>query len=359
MMEQNKPVDPQQGADPLDAARNALEKAFFQDDQNPWVNGISIGSLPAAGVEIAPAREILVFIDPSTPDCDRAAIEGEVAATKQLNQVLRISRFVGLAKTGDGVGYLAPFRYNVPEVSVGTLGGIVGIPTGVQYVLSSNHVLAHNGHLPTTSPTTAGATIVSPGLLDDAGGGQVIGELSNFVSLVPPRWPLPQPPPIPGPPVLKGQPANLVDCALAKLTSTVPGTTLLDSVLTPVPYFTPVTKTGHATLETHGYASIPQFHPTFIDFTFGTYWFEGMIGVFSPAGSNPPFAAPGDSGALAWTPGGQGGIGVGLITARAYVIDPTDEFLGYIILMCPLIAVEQALVTELKQPAGSQLRFFR
>jgi len=328
----------QQQLDPLEAARLALESALFRDNPNPWAVGIATGWVPVDGKPVGaqPPRKILIFVDPATPQCAWDAIRQQAEGLHQPAVLLRTGRFVGLANGGEGVGYAAPSQYNVPEVSVGTLA-LVTTPRG-RFVLTSNHVLAHNGRVPQATP------VVSPGLLDDSGGGAVIGNYSDCVPLQAPVWQLPASPLVAA---LRGTPANSVDCAVAAV---APGATInttpIATVLNQVPYWTTVTKNGYATGTQTGIASVMACG-TFIDFTFGTYWFQGMIGVFSPRGSNPPFAAPGDSGSVACTMAGEG---AGLVTARAYVVDAAGGFVGYIILMCPLAAVQTALGAKLGQP---------
>jgi hypothetical protein len=67
------------------------------------------------------------------------------------------------------------------------------------------------------------------------------------------------------------------------------------------------------------------------------------------------FAAPGDSGALALDDQQRG---VGLITARGYVFNDAGELVSYIILLCSLASVRDAL-RRLPEIAPNQIRFFR
>jgi hypothetical protein len=306
-------------------AREGIAKHFLEAQPNPWVNGVAIGIDPQRRGEGPP--QILVFVNPAA-GCELNEIER--FAREQGAVPVRTSRFVGLAALGDPVSYYAPFRYNLPPVSVGTAGAIVRAG-GDQYILSSNHVLAHNGRAQPTTP------IVSPGPLEDPTWGQVVGELAYWVELQPPTWPF------------SGTPKNLADCALARLTGTIPASpTALSLLAGPLTIPTTVTRIQRGNpSNVDGLASM-FLADVYIDFTFGTYAFSGMIGV----AGRQPFAVPGDSGSMATASGGQG---IGLVTARAYTFDASDNFNGYIVLLSPLTAVRDGLLAAIPTP---QLDFF-
>jgi hypothetical protein len=84
----------------------------------------------------------------------------------------------------------------------------------------------------------------------------------------------------------------------------------------------------------------------YIDFSFGLYYFENLMGTHDV---HNIFAAPGDSGSLAVDSGDQG---VGLITARGYVFDSSDNFNAYVILICSLDSVRDHLAALPGFPPG-------
>jgi hypothetical protein len=314
----------------IDEDHAKLVKQYFQNPGNPLVNAVAIGYLP--GDE---SPQILIFVDPSVADCDRTAIDG---AAPSPHKLLRAGRFVGLqTQTGASVSPYDPFRYNLPPFAAGTLGAVVDAG-GKQYVLSSNHVLAHNGRVPQATP------VATLGPLDDANVGSVIATRSDFVELQAPGWPL------------KGAPPNLVDCALAEVTAPITSATPIDVFASPSPGTTPsqtipITKNGRSTGMTQ--SQIRIFHwAGYIDFSFGIYYFEEMMGTYD--GHNM-FAAPGDSGSLAVD---SQGLGVGLITARGYVFDPTpDQFASHIILTCALDSVRSELAKGLGVAHPKNIKF--
>jgi hypothetical protein len=325
----------------LQQTRDAISTEFFYNNPNSRVNGVAIGTIVLAGApgqEAAPApvpvdtpQQILIFASPPF-DCELAAIEQFVQAQGQPYQIVLTSRFTGLAAAGDAVSYYTPFRYNLPPVGLGSIGGLVKAGGG-QHILGSNHALAHNGRAPLKTP------IVSPGPLEDATCGPVIAELSYCPGLTPLPWPP------------KGQPINSADCALA---SVVPGVTLTFNTPVPLlagPLLTPTaaSKNGHTSQTTSGTVSV-YLADVDIDFTFGTYRFGGMLGVYG----RTAFAQPGDSGALTYS----ANAGIGLVTARAYCFDRGDNFAGYVVLLCPLTAVRDALAAEM-QVAPASMAFFR
>ncbi|HWX41220.1 MAG TPA: hypothetical protein VN345_08730 [Blastocatellia bacterium] len=294
----------------------SLVKQWFHDHPSPLVHGAAIGYLPEQE-----SSQFLIFVDPSAADCEREAIEA--TAPKQPHQLLRASRFVGLqVGTGTSINPNDPSRFNYAPMSTGTLGAAVTIGRK-QYILSSNHVLAHNGRVPQDT------VVVSPGPLDELGGGLVVAKRSHFVELKAPGWPV------------QAAPPNLVDCALAEVIgSSLTAAQPLD-VFPPLPPGStpppiPITKTGRTTGTTQSRVSIFHWYG-YIDFPFGIYYFEEMMGTYD---QHRIFAAPGDSGSLAVD---LQGIGVGLLTARGYVFDLNDQFESYIILICALDSVRNEL----------------
>lgn len=300
----------------IDELLKRAVRHFFHDHPNPLVNGVSIGYLPRTT-----SAEILVFIDPAAAQCECDSINQELDALcgRQPHRHLRVNRFVGLqGAAATSIGPNDPLRYNVPQVNAGTLSAIVDAG-GTQYLLGSNHVIAHNGRV------SQGTRIFTPGPLDEAAGGVSIGTLSHYVELRPPGSPL------------SGEPANRVDCALAQVAGGVnPGAKITPlAIPNPPEGEIPITKTGRSTQTTESTVRIFGWHG-YIDFSFGIYFFEEMIGTYD---ERKIFAAPGDSGSLALDTAGQG---VGLITARAYAFE-AEEFVSYVILLCSLTAVRDAL----------------
>jgi len=330
-------------------AHENLVKEYFHDNPNPRVNGVAIGYLPPDE-----SPQILIFVDPSAAECERQTIEQrfQAIAPNLPHAPLWASRFVGLrVPTGASISSYDPFEYNLPPVTAGTLGAVVDV-AGARYILSSNHVLAQNGRVAPQAP------VVEPGPSDDPNVGTVIGAQSHFVSL------------LPSGPTVPGSQPNLVDCALAEVTGKINAPTSVDVFPFPFPSRTPpppfppripVTKTGRTTQTTN--STIMIFRWTgYIDFSFGTYYFQELFGTYDenqPAKPTSPavvFAAPGDSGALAV--GATAGQGVGLVTARGYVFDGSNLFKAYVILICSLDLVRGGLATLLGVPA-SQINFLR
>ena len=331
----------------------------FQKQPSALVTGLGIGSQPDAveqPADQAPAPYIIVFVEP-VPDCKLQPLWDEVKAQSQGQPflLLRTGRFVGLmATTGTSIGPYVPSRYNVPPSSAGTVGAILAA-AGKEYALSSNHVLAFNGRVPLSAP------VIAPATLDDPYGRSVVGRLAQFVPLHPAAWPF------------NGTPDNKVDCALAEITppnSVSHGASI--QVAAPVRGVTRVRKQGRTTGLTRAAACIWSMSGTPIDLSFGTYCFSDLmatLGSFRQGALKPdPFAAPGDSGALVLTdPGNQA---LGLVTARAYssgvftpnppapfLSPPQGAFVGYIVALCSMASVRDALASRLRvQP--SQINLF-
>jgi hypothetical protein len=328
------------------------------------VTGVAMGQIPpatgplsedpapggAGGVdEAAPPKvaETLVDAGPIVPvvfvenveDCELEALKQKIQAIAPGAILLRTGRFVALqtppANTGDSIGPYAPSRYNIPPTCAGTLGARV-VAQNVEYVLSSNHVLAHNGRAPLGTP------VVVPGTLDDPTGQNVLGQLAYFVDMQPAVWP-----------PWSATPTNKVDCAIA---SVAPASAV--EARTSVNFFNgspanglAVSIDGRTTAVTSGRIWIWDC-AAYIDFDFTTCFFDDMLATFG----RRPFAAPGDSGALVLTNAGQ--LGLGLVTARNFSFDRFGNFTGYFVLMCKLESVAQGLANEMNVPAGD-LNFFR
>ncbi|HEV3038297.1 MAG TPA: hypothetical protein VHA33_11020 [Candidatus Angelobacter sp.] len=355
----------------LEAARKQLAIFFFQEKPNPWVNGVAIGFLRNSAdaiiraekqkVAAQQAPELLVFVNPLAPKC----VVDEVRTKAPTSMLVRTSRFVALAESGDSISPQDSSRYNVSPFSTGTLGCLVEAG-GTTYILGSNHVVAHNGRVPDR------ANIVNPGLLEDPFGGPIVGSRSYFFEFQrPPRVIPPNPPGSPNPPI-SPNPPNTVDYAVAELkgNSTKRRASSLDP-LAPLfstagqfdPKFltdlsnTRIRKYGRTTPDTTSSVTIQQWQGP-IDFTFGTYSLEQLLGV----DTKEIFAAPGDSGALAFVddPNARPEFkdrGVGLITARAYTLDASNRFVSYIILMCSLDLIAEDLAGQLNLKKAA-LKFY-
>jgi hypothetical protein len=331
----------------IDAVSDQLATHFFYTNPNRLINGIAIGFLPepdqAPPAENVQAR-LLIFVDTSAAKCEQDAIHAQVLEIAKeprgpahAFQIVRSSRFVALQTAQDvSVSPFAPLRFNVPLINAGSLGARVKIDRiSRDYFLSSCHVLAFNGRVPLQIP------ILSPGLLDDATGGSTIGSRSYFVPIVDQPWPLPGRPARPGSPATSpGTPANVVDCALAEEPrGSHPAATLRAvTPATSIALGTPVTKMGRATGRTNSVVWIPSWKGP-IDFSFGTRYFKSLVGTQD--GHNV-FASPGDSGSLI-TDLAQN-HGMGLVMARGYIFDASNNFTAYQVLFCPLTTVAQSLV---------------
>jgi hypothetical protein len=308
----------------IDAVRNELAAHFFQTNPNRLINGIAIGFLPegdqAPNPEKVQAR-LLIYVDTSAAKCEQDAIHRqalEIAKEPRGHahpvQIVRSSRFVALQEIS--VSPSAPSRFNVPQISAGTLGAIVKIDRiSRDYIMSSCHVLAFNGRVPLQ------ADILSPGLIDDSTGGSRIGKRSYFEPLIDQLF------------------ANTVDCALAEEPrGSRPAATL--RAVTPaasVPLGTQVTKMGRATGRTNSAVWVPTWQGP-IDFSFGTRTFQGLLGTHD---DHNVFASPGDSGALITDVAQTQGMG--LVMARGYIFNAANNFTSYQVLFCTLTNVAQSL----------------
>lgn len=363
----SEPQPVSNSSDEITRLRDQIDDAF-RDAPSPWINGTAIGFLP--NVHKQPG--IFVFVDPSAPECERAGIEKRVQDIPNV-QLLRVSRFIGLqtpnpVPPGKSISTYAPFRYNLPPVNAGTLGARV-VVNGQEYILGSNHVLAHNGR------AREGTAITVPGPIDDLTAGPMIAKRSYFVSLetaalqaVSSRRSAPNLTPIQRAFLAwpSQGPVNQVDCALAEVVQPSSINASHKAEFVPLSALTPadlanlsrerVNKKGRATGETTSRVRLFDLRG-YIGFTFGTCYFEGMVGTYDD--DRAIFAAPGDSGSVAVVdqsvPGQFRGQAVGLITARAYVFDDLDNFIGYIIAMCPMATVADELAKVMPPVQGRNL----
>jgi hypothetical protein len=310
----------------IDAVSDLLATHFFHTNPNRLVNGIGIGFLPKGDQAPPPENvqaRLLIFVDTSAAKCEQDAIHAqalEIAKEPRGHahplQIVRSSRFVALQSAQDvSVSPYVPPRFNVPPINAGTLGARVKIDRiSRDYFLSSCHVLAFNGRVPIQIP------ILSPGLIDDSTGGSTVGSRSYFVPM--------------------DQSVNFVDCALAEEPRSSHPAAALQAV-TPaasIPLGTHVTKMGRATGRTNSVVWISSWKG-YIDFSFGTRYFEGLLGTKD---DHTVFASPGDSGSLV-TDLAQS-QGMGLVMARGYEFDAANNFTTYHVLFCRLTTVAQSLV---------------
>ena len=337
----------------IEQIRDQLSNVLFHMPYAQWVTGVAIGE----ALEDAPTTpEILVFVQ-AVCDSDLQPVRDLLAFAQTPAQLgpfpfslLRTGLFEGLqAQTGDSLGLRAPSQFNLPLVSGGTFGCVVR-NGNARYALTSNHVIAHNGRAP------LGTAIVSPSTVDAVAGG-VVGLLTDFVPLQPMGWPapvLPSQPPALGIATVASVPKNTVDCALARI---VPAAGI--QAATPVNVFPgspirqAVQKTGRTTGTTRGVITIRACDAC-IDFSFGTFIFQDLVGVIDAKA----FAAPGDSGSLAIRQNAPN-EGIGVLTARGYSTDARGRWIGYIVLMCGLQAVRGQLATAMGIAPATNLTFFR
>lgn len=363
-----QPGEPRVEALPVNASEKDIKQLrdqlkniddTFRDAPTPWINGRAIGFV--ANGYTQETFGTVVFVDPSAPKCELDSIRERVGPEPNL---VRASRFIGLQtsrlpQSGDSASTYAPFRYNLPPVSAGTLGARV-VVRGQEYVLSSNHVWAHNGR------AREGTSITVPGVIDELIARPVIAKRSHFVPLQSAGWPYVWPP--------QGS-ANTADCSLAVVPQ--PGAV---NITTPVALFpdialltsgdlfalsrAQVSKKGRATQQTFSRIRLIDLG-IYIGFTFGTCYFDGLIGTFddapAPLASPLIFAAPGDSGSVVVVddpsaPAQFRNRAVGLITARAYMFDASDNFIGYIIAMCPMDTVAGELAKAMPPVQGTKLK---
>ena len=150
---------------------------------------------------------------------------------------------------------------------------------------------------------------------------------------------------------------NPVDCALAEIR---PASVAAPRAVVPagssLNLGTPVRKIGRTSGRTYSTIRFKRLSG-FVDLGGGTYYFDDYVGDLS----DPPFAHPGDSGALAVVestaaagvpaPGPTGNLsGIGLVTARTYC--SAGPYKGYIVAICRLDLVLNALAAQIGVPAG-------
>ncbi|HEV2992080.1 MAG TPA: hypothetical protein VG759_26825 [Candidatus Angelobacter sp.] len=350
-----KPVGANAPSKPLKESLSEFLIGSFKE-QNHWIHAIAVGFLQEgpgvvrvkgqyASAHSEQRPEPIVFVDRAAPKCVVREIDCTIGRLVPSFFRLSTSRFVGLANPGDSISPLDPSEFdaspfNVSPFSAGTLGAVVqvGGTGGQQYLLGSNHVLAYNGRVQTHED------IVTPGRLEDITGGSKIGSSFCFVPL-------------------DHTTTNSVDCALAQLQSPVP-TQPMTSVK-PIPFGTsisnnpllvssPIKKFGRTTQSTAATLNIYSWQGS-IDFSFGTFDFDDMLAAYT---QHNVFAAPGDSGALAFDPSATTRQGVGLVTARAYSFDPSNQrFVSYIIVMCRLDNVADALASAINNANNGATSF--
>jgi hypothetical protein len=294
-----------ENASVLDAL-NSLTSHFLPSDR--LVVATALGIPPDSESE---TLQPIVFLNPGAPACEEVGVlkVATSLATPFVPAILRCGPFEGLATPGSAIAPLDTSRFNIPPVSAGTFGARV-VAGSDQHLLSANHVLAHNGRTP------LGTGIFSPGPIDVVGGGARIADYSNCVRLT--------------------SGVNLVDCAWAKLNSanviaTPPATDRVTAVSATIGM--PVAKPGRTSGPTTSHIRFPIWHGH-VDFAFGTFYFMDQAATWDSAGTTLPFAVPGDSGSLVLQQGAPT-KGIGLVYARGYAY-AANEFLGYIILICPL-----------------------
>jgi hypothetical protein len=269
-------------------------------------------------------EEIVVFHEP-VADCEIQAAKNIIGnQSGGVNIVFGpAQRFVGLAgvagqpaEAGGSIGVHAPARYNVPLDNASTLGAVI-TAGGKTYLLGCNHGLAFNGR-------ALGEAVTFQGPLDEKAAYQ-IGRVAAYVPLNPAAWPA-------------GTPStpNPVDCALAEIAvSSVSAPTTVTPLSGSVNLRTSVRKKGRTTGYTTGLVRIKVLGGL-VDLSFGTFHFDDYVAVVS----TPPFAVPGDSGALVVVDPPTGGSlsGIGLVTARTFC--SSGPYQGYVVAICRL---DQAL----------------
>jgi hypothetical protein len=118
----------------------------------------------------------------------------------------------------------------------------------------------------------------------------------------------------------------------------------------------PIKKFGRTTQSTTSTLDIYSWQGS-IDLSFGTFDFDDMLAAYT---QHNVFAAPGDSGALAFVDDRAAAPrqGVGLITARAYSFDPLNQqFVSYIIVMCRLDNVADTLASAINNANNGTTSF--
>jgi hypothetical protein len=272
------------------------------------VMGIGIRAQPQTD---PPQPQLAILLNPSASDDDEQAImrRAEPMTAPATPAIVRCGRFGGLG-LGAAMAPLDVKRYNIPPVSSGTFGATMKDAGGNLYVLGANHVLAHNGR---TLPHTG---VFSRGPEDDLNGGTRIAAYSGYVRL-------------------KAAPSfnNVADCAWAELPSgtappAAPPVNIVDASLS-----MQVVKIGRTSGKTQGTIHFTDLIVS-LDYSFGAFYLSSQAATFDPAGADPPFAEPGDSGALVLSVADPSQA-IGLVCARAYTYTG-NRFDGYLVIICPL-----------------------
>jgi hypothetical protein len=332
---------------------------FDPSSHDPYDEARALVTGIALGYSGTPAQEtILIYVEP-VPDCElncvRKAIKDKVGECDYL--LLKSGRFIGLTAPSSpykSISPSAPFNFNVPPAVMGSFGAFVAAG-GKDYVLSCNHVLAFNGRAPFGTP------VVSPCTLDDPGA-PPIASLSHYVPFQDAvfQWPTT------GGVRVTSLNSNVVDCALAEWTGPVAPVQSASVMPTSAVPGMIVHKAGRTSGETSAQLSVLQWTGP-IDFSFGTFYLDnlpGTVGSLLLGHQHPDraFAAPGDSGSLVHGNSTVGAVitGLGLVTARAYAINPVNkQFEGYHVLWSPLEAIQTELSTRaLPAPLPANLTFF-
>ena len=297
-----------------------------------YVNAIGVGvpnDNPAA------PEEIVVFHEPVAA-CELQDAMAKIAKKAGAVHVefAPAERFVGLqAEAGGSVGVDAPSRYNVPPDNASTLGAVITVtPGGRTFLLGCNHGLAFNGR-------ALGEAVTYPGPLDQKQPYQ-IGRVAAYVELKTAAWPVG--------PAGAGSAPNPVDCALAEIGALpVSAPVTVDALRGNVKLRTQVRKKGRTTGYTIGTVRIKVLGGV-VDLSFGTFRFDGYVGVVS----DPPFAVPGDSGGLVVVDPQTGASlsGIGLVTARTFC--SAGPYKGYVVAICRLDQALDALAPQIGVPPG-------
>jgi len=326
-------------------AKSAVVKQFLRQPkergEHPLVTGVGIAVSPHKGG--TSIHHVVLFAE-AVSDAELQHVHDSARRIAKRHKVRHVVMRTGvsgaLAGRGPSISPLAPDTQNVPPALAGTLGAVTAAD---EYVLSCNHVLAFNGRV------LPDAEIVSPATLDQTvATPDRIATRSYFVELKPAAWPI------------YDSPANTVDCALAKMTPVKADKTHKKGLreARPATAIEPgkklrVQKTGSSTGTTTGTVCFWHWEG-YIDHSFGTFYFEDLIGILGDGPS--PFAAPGDSGSIVDTE--QGAKPLGLVMARVRCRGGAPPILprsfdGYIVLACALTNV----VEKLSPMVGSAIQF--
>jgi hypothetical protein len=275
-----------------------------------------------AGVLLGRATPtIALFLDPTTPPEARDLILTRVRANVQpAVEPLSMSRPAALTTrvqpSLSGDTKIAPYdrrQYNF-GYGFGSLG-CLATDGKTHFILSANHVLAHNGRV------GKGTSIYSPGHMLKVSNGAKIAKLHDWIEM--------------------GAGPDNVDAALAKCSS-VPAVAQRAAINPIVVSHTgpslSVQKTGAVSRTTTSTLDMTNVRLWRMTFPFGSYEFKNLVGTVvdtAPANSvagtlgADVLAWPGDSGALV-VPVNSPGDGIGLVMARSYEFNQTTgDFQGY------------------------------